>query len=120
MSTKPRPEPCCEPVIAPFPLRPGERELLVARLKALADPSRLEIYRLIAAQTAPICVCDVVGRFDLTQPTISHHLKVLREARLIEVSRRGVWAYYRADPVAARTFQAVLTQFGTVAVESAA
>jgi ArsR family transcriptional regulator len=120
MSTKPRPENCCEPVIAPPALGADERELLVARLKALADPSRLEIYRLIAAQAAPICVCDVVGRFDLTQPTISHHLKVLREAGLITVSRLGVWAYYQADPRAARSFQAMLAHVTPATVEAAA
>jgi ArsR family transcriptional regulator len=66
--------------------------------RALGDPTRLEIYRLIAAQPGPICVCDVVDRFPVSQPTISHHLKVLREAGLVTVSRRGVWAYYAADP----------------------
>jgi ArsR family transcriptional regulator len=53
---------------------------------------------LIAAQEAPICACDVVARFDVSQPTISHHLKVLKEAGLVVVSRRGVWAYYAPDP----------------------
>jgi ArsR family transcriptional regulator len=74
------------------------RAELVAGFKALADPTRLEIFQLIAAQREPLCVCDVVDRFDFTQPTISHHLKVLREAGLISVSRRGVWAYYAAEP----------------------
>jgi len=78
---------------------PAERQAaLIGAFKALADPSRFEIFRLIAAQTDPLCACDVVDRFDLTQPTISHHLKVLREAGLIDVSRRGVWAYYAANP----------------------
>ena len=66
--------------------------------KALADPTRLDVFRLIAAQEAPLCACDVVDRFAVSQPTISHHLKVLREAGLITVSRRGIWAYYAADP----------------------
>jgi ArsR family transcriptional regulator len=59
---------------------------------------RLEIYRLIAAQDGPLCVCDVVERFPLHQPTISHHLKVLREAGLVTVTRDGKWAYYSANP----------------------
>jgi ArsR family transcriptional regulator len=59
---------------------------------------RLEIYRLIAAQEVPLCVCDVVERFPLQQPTISHHLKVLREAELVSVSRQGKWAYYSPNP----------------------
>jgi len=81
------------------PLAHAEREALVALCRALADPIRLEIFRLVAGQTAPICVCDIVDRFDRQQPTISHHLKVLREAELVRASRRGVWAYYEVDPV---------------------
>jgi ArsR family transcriptional regulator len=53
---------------------------------------------LIASQSAPICVCDIGARFDVTQPTISHHLRTLRDAGLVIVSRRGVWAYYAPDP----------------------
>jgi ArsR family transcriptional regulator, arsenate/arsenite/antimonite-responsive transcriptional repressor len=58
----------------------------------------MEVFRLIAAQEAPICVCDIVDRFDVSQPTISHHLKALRDAGLVKVSRRGVWAFYAVDP----------------------
>ena len=64
----------------------------------LGDATRLEVFRLIAAQTSPLCVCDIVDRFDVSQPTISHHLKILRDAGLVTVSRRGVWAYYAVDP----------------------
>jgi ArsR family transcriptional regulator len=70
---------------------------MVSVFHALGDPTRLEIFRLIASQSAPICVCDITSRFDVTQPTISHHLKVLRGAGLVTVSRRGVWAYYAAN-----------------------
>ncbi|MBX3069348.1 MAG: winged helix-turn-helix transcriptional regulator [Thermomicrobiales bacterium] len=66
--------------------------------KALSDSTRFEIFRLVAAQSAPICACDIVDRFQVSQPTISHHMKVLRDAGLITVSRRGVWAYYAVDP----------------------
>jgi ArsR family transcriptional regulator len=66
--------------------------------KALSDPTRFNIFRLVAAQDAPICACDVVDRFHVSQPTISHHMKVLRDAGLVTVSRQGVWAYYAADP----------------------
>src|SRR5262245_4433203 len=98
MSVRTRPVGCCTapPVVDPLPA--GERDDLVTQLRALADESRLEIFHLISSQPEPICVCDVVARFDLSQPTISHHLKVLREAGLVTVSRRGVWAYYAADP----------------------
>ena len=98
MSTKVRPEGCCAVPNEPISLPAAERERLVAAFKALADPTRLDVFRLIAAQEAPICACDVVDRFAVSQPTISHHLKVLREAGLITVSRRGVWAYYAVDP----------------------
>lgn len=66
--------------------------------KALSDPTRLEIFRLIAAQTSPICACDVVARFHLRQPTISHHLSVLREAGLVDAEKRGVWSWYAVRP----------------------
>ena len=98
MSPKPRPADCCAAPTPPAELPAAERDRLVAVFRALGDPTRFEMFRLIAAQTAPICVCDVVDRFELSQPTISHHLKVLREAGLLTVSRRGVWAYYAADP----------------------
>ena len=69
----------------------------MAVYRALGDATRLEVFRLIAAQTAPICVCDIVDRFNVSQPTISHHLKTLRDAGLVKVSRRGVWAFYAVD-----------------------
>jgi ArsR family transcriptional regulator len=71
---------------------------MLAAFKALADGTRLDVFRLIAAQDEPICACDIVDRFDVSQPTIAHHLKVLRNAGLITVSRRGVWAYYAVEP----------------------
>ncbi len=98
MSTKIRPVNCCVVPLEPEPLPDEAVETLVAGFKALADPNRLEIFRLIAAQTEPICACDIVDRFAVSQPTISHHLKVLREAGLIAASRRGVWAYYASEP----------------------
>src|SRR5688572_30997460 len=98
MATRARPTDCCsDPVPAPA-LEPRRRDRLVAVYRALGDPTRLEVFRLIAAQTAPLCVCDIVARFELSQPTISHHLKILRDAGLGTVSRRGVWAYYAVDP----------------------
>jgi ArsR family transcriptional regulator len=98
MSTKTRPVNCCIVPIEPRPLPAVEQAVLVSGFKALCDATRLEIFRLIAAQTEPICACDIVDRFDVSQPTISHHLKVLKEAGLISASRRGVWAYYAAEP----------------------
>ncbi len=100
MTTRTRPEGCC-PLqgVAPLPARDQDRW---ARLfKALGDPTRLEILRLIAAQSGPTCVCDIVERFDLAQPTISHHLRLLREAGLLSQSRIGIWSYHAIDPAGA-------------------
>jgi ArsR family transcriptional regulator len=72
-----------------------ERTSLLSAFRALSDPSRFDIFLLVAGQRDPLCACDVGSRFELTQPTISHHMKVLAEAGLIDVSRQGVWAYYQ-------------------------
>jgi ArsR family transcriptional regulator len=96
MATRARPAGCCAPR-APRPLSRGAQQRLVAIFQALADPTRLEILRLLAAQPGPTCVCDVVDHFDLAQPTISHHLKVLREAGLLQATRRGIWSFYAVD-----------------------
>src|SRR6476469_5814068 len=88
---------CCGPDTEP--IDPGEAEALAARFKALGDPTRVAIVNRLAAADE-VCVCDFVAALDLAQPTISHHLKVLREAGLVESSRRGTWAYYRLVPEA--------------------
>jgi ArsR family transcriptional regulator len=98
MASRTRPVEYCSELVPPVALAPSRRDRLVAVYRALGDPTRLEVFRLIAAQTAPLCVCDIVARFELSQPTISHHLKTLRDAGLVTVSRRGVWAYYAVDP----------------------
>lgn len=92
MRTIERPLACCTNPIMPAPVADGEA--LVAGFKALGDETRLQIFRLIAAQEAPLCACDIVDRFDVSQPTISHHLRVLRQAGLITATKRGVWMYY--------------------------
>ena len=65
--------------------------------KALADPTRLRILNLLARHDAPLCVCDIVEHFPLGQPTVSHHLKVLRDARFVAAERRGTFMYYRIN-----------------------
>jgi len=92
---------------------------MVSAFRALGDPARLEIFRLIAAQPAPICVCDVVDHFHLSQPTISHHLKVLRQADLVNVSRRGVWAYYAANPRGLAALQVSLEELTPLRLSAA-
>lgn len=91
-----------------MPLSPGEQARSVGVLKALADPTRLEMYRLITGQVSALCACDIGDRFDLAQPTIAHHLKVLRDAGLVTVSRRGIWAYYAVDPQGQRVLEETL------------
>lgn len=97
MSTRQRPIDCCSTPVIPVPLGERRRDGLIGMFKALGDPTRFEIFRFVAAQPSPICACDVVDRFQVSQPTISHHMKVLSEAGLIRVSRRGVWAYYETN-----------------------
>ena len=79
-----------------LPLLADDAEVLASRFKALADPTRVAIVNRLAA--GECCVCDLNAAFELSQPTISHHLRVLREAGLVESSRRGTWAYYRLVP----------------------
>ncbi len=114
MATKTRPTGCCQIPNEPIALPAIEGDRLVAIFKALADPTRFEIFRLVAAQEAPICACDVVDRFQVSQPTISHHMKVLSDAGLVSVSRRGVWAYYAHDPRGLALLRDVIDVFAPV------
>ena len=98
-------EPCCAPG-AP-PLATEDRAALADRFKALADPTRVAIVNRLAAADE-VCVCDLNSAFPLSQPTISHHLKILREAGLVESSRRGTWAYYRLVPEAVESLRGAL------------
>ena len=90
---------CCTP-ISEASLDAGQAVDLARMFKALGDPIRLRLLsRITSAPDGEICVCDLTGDdFDVSGPTISHHLKVLREAGLIEGERRGTWVYYRAQP----------------------
>lgn len=96
---------CCGP--ATPPLDPAEREALAARFKALADPSRVAIVNRLAAADE-VCVCDLTAALSLSQPTVSHHLRILREAGLVEASRRGTWAFYRLVPEAVEALRGAL------------
>jgi len=85
--------PCCSPGSPPLDEHVAQE--LAVRFKALADPSRVAIVNRLAGADE-VCVCDFIGTLGLAQPTVSHHLKVLREAGLVEVARkRGTWVYYR-------------------------
>ncbi|MET0131992.1 MAG: metalloregulator ArsR/SmtB family transcription factor [Kibdelosporangium sp.] len=89
-------EPCCPPMMS-APLQPEHAVDMAKMFKALGDPIRLRLLSMIASATeaGECCVCDLTGSFDLSGPTISYHLKILREAGLVESDRRGTWVYYR-------------------------
>jgi ArsR family transcriptional regulator, arsenate/arsenite/antimonite-responsive transcriptional repressor len=89
---------CCPPLTRE-PLSEAQAQQVAPMLKALADPVRLRLMSLIASHAGgEACVCDLTDAFELSQPTISHHLKVLHDGGLISRDKRGVWVYYRANP----------------------
>jgi ArsR family transcriptional regulator len=90
------PAACCPP-LSREPLSRAQADLIAPLLKALADPVRLRLMSLVASHPGgEACVCDLADAFDLSQPTISHHLKVLHDSGLLDRDKRGVWVYYRA------------------------
>ena len=92
------------------PMGEGAAAGLAQVFKALGDPVRLRLVSLIGAhQGGEVCVCDLTTAFNLAQPTISHHLKVLREAGIITSERRGTWVYYRLVPAALERMAVLLT-----------
>ena len=90
-------EPCCEPVVYPDVER-EEAQRMAAIAKALGDPVRLQLVDVLRKHAGKVCVCELVPLFDLSQPTVSHHLKVLRDAGIVASERRGLWAYYYVAP----------------------
>ncbi len=97
---------CCSP-IAVRPLDPDQAAAVAPLFKALGDPVRLRLMSMIAS-VPEMCVCDLTPAFELSGPTISHHLKVLREAGLVDSERRGTWVWYRVRPEAFRQLGALL------------
>ena len=87
---------CCAPSRSPV-LSEGQAGEYAAWFKALGDPTRIRILNLLARSEDAICVCDIVEHFPLGQPAISHHLRVLREARFVVAERRGTFMYYRVN-----------------------
>jgi ArsR family transcriptional regulator len=90
-------EPCCDPVVYPD-VQPERAERMGAIAKALGDPIRMQLVDVLRKHAGKVCVCELVPLFDLSQPTVSHHLKVLREAGIVGSERRGLWAYYYVNP----------------------
>jgi ArsR family transcriptional regulator, arsenate/arsenite/antimonite-responsive transcriptional repressor len=90
---RPAGERCCEPVVYPDVQR-GEALRMAEVAKALGDPVRLQLVDVLRRHAGKVCVCELVPLFDITQPTLSHHLRKLRDAGLVDSERQGLWAYY--------------------------
>jgi ArsR family transcriptional regulator len=100
--------PCCEPVVYPDVQR--EQAIRVAEVaKALGDPVRVQLIDVLRKHAGKVCVCELVPLFELSQPTVSHHLKVLRQAGLVGSERQGLWAYYYVIPDALKELSAWLS-----------
>ena len=94
---RPAGQPCCEPVVYPDVER-REAEQMARVAKAIGDPIRFQLVDVLRKHAGEVCVCELVPLFDLSQPTVSHHLKVLRQAGIVGSERRGLWAYYYVNP----------------------
>ncbi|MFB9312768.1 ArsR/SmtB family transcription factor [Nocardioides plantarum] len=103
---------CCAPLVRE-PIGAEQAASVVVVLKALADPVRLRLMSLVLShEGGEACVCDLLPAFELSQPTISHHLKVLHDAGLLGREKRGVWVYYQARPEALRALTTLLEPAG--------
>src|SRR3954453_13065948 len=96
---RPPGEPCCEPVVYPD-IEREQAERMARVAKALGDPIRMQLIDVLRKHAGKVCVCELVPLFDISQPTISHHLKTLRDAGIVGSERRGLWAYYYVAPEA--------------------
>ena len=94
---RPAGEPCCQPVVYPDVER-AEALRMADVAKALGDPIRLQLVDVLRKHAGKVCVCELVPLFDVSQPTLSHHLKKLREAGIVDSERQGLWAYYYVRP----------------------
>ena len=94
---RPKGEVCCDPVAYPD-IEREQAERMAEVAKALGDPVRMQLVDVLRRHAGKVCVCELVPLFDLSQPTVSHHLKVLREAGIVGSEREGLWAYYYVEP----------------------
>ena len=102
-------ERCCEPVVYPDVQR--EHAIRMAAVaKALGDPIRLQLVDVLRKHAGKVCVCELIPLFDLSQSTVSHHLKILRNAGIVDSERRGLWAYYYVNPEALEGLSTWLTR----------
>jgi ArsR family transcriptional regulator len=105
---RPAGQPCCEPVVYPEVQR-EQAQRMAAIAKALGDPIRLQLVDVLRKHAGKVCVCELVPLFDLSQPTVSHHLKVLRDAGIVASERQGLWAYYYVIPDSLKELSAWLS-----------
>jgi len=96
---RPKGEVCCEPVVLPE-VDPVAAADLASIAKALSDPIRVQLVDVLRKHAGKVCVCELVDLFDVSQPTISHHLRALRDAGIVESEKQGLWAYYYVLPEA--------------------
>ena len=101
-------EPCCVPVVYPDVER-AHAVRMAEIAKALGDPIRLQLVDVLRRHAGQVCVCELVPLFDVSQPTLSHHLKKLREAGIVDCERRGLWAYYYVLPDSLKEISAWLS-----------
>ena len=113
MSARAKPAGCCPPRKV-RPLSEARVASIAAVGKALSDPTRIEILRFLSKQPGPVCACDIVASFDLSQPTVSHHLGVLKKAGLVGASRSGLWRFYEALPAGVGVLECLESRTGAV------
>ena len=101
-------QPCCEPLVRPD-VDAGGAERLAVVAKALSDPIRVQLVDVLRKHAGKVCVCELLPLFDVSQPTLSHHLRKLRDAGIVDVERQGLWAYYYVLPEAIKELQAWLS-----------
>jgi ArsR family transcriptional regulator len=105
---RPAGQPCCAPIVYPDVDR-KRAERMASIAKALADPVRVQLVDVLRKHAGKVCVCELVPLFDLSQPTVSHHLKVLRDAGIVDSERQGLWAYYYVTPDSLKELSAWLS-----------
>jgi len=98
---RPAGEPCCDPLAHPE-VDEAEAGRIAAVARALSDPIRVQLVDVLRRHAGKVCVCELTPLFDVSQPTVSHHLKVLRNAGLVDVERRGLWSFYYVIPDATK------------------
>ena len=105
---RPKAEVCCEPVVYPD-IERAHAERMARFAEALGDPVRMQLVDVLRKHAGKVCVCELVPLFELSQPTVSHHLRKLRDAGIVGSERRGLWAYYYVKPDALKELSAWLS-----------